>query len=111
MSGEVAGREDAEAWKVAVRVRPHYPPCDFPDHACGCGAAEDRPKIVQAFVQAVAEALAGVAHCPTPCDGDCDADCHEAHTPSWKRLHQPEHCPPRLLAAAPQPTDNPRSTS
>lgn len=40
---------------VAVSVRPHYDPCDFPDHPCSCGAAEDRPKIAAALASARAE--------------------------------------------------------
>jgi hypothetical protein len=36
-----------EDFAVAVNVRPHRPPCDFPDHACTCGAAEDRYAIAR----------------------------------------------------------------
>src|SRR3954453_11819306 len=44
------GKLRETAWKTAVTVRPHYPPCDFPDHACACGAAEDRLKIAEALL-------------------------------------------------------------
>jgi hypothetical protein len=52
----MCGRRPAttEMWETAVNCRPHYPPCDFPDHACSCGAAEDRYAIADALRSAAA---------------------------------------------------------
>ena len=52
MCGGRRSKSDDWDWAVSASVRPHYDPCDFPDHACSCGAAEDRPKIAAALAAA-----------------------------------------------------------